>query len=106
QQYIEQSIRPGDHVAYAAEFLEHRFLRNHLAAVNFQPQQFLYGKAGNEEIVLPARITVAAVEADAAGRQRGRIKDDGLIGIGRGLLEDARLQSHRGETPAVIVALV
>ena len=105
-QDIKQSIRPGDHVAHAAKLLEHRFLGDDLAAFDLKAQKFLPGQGGDEQVILPSRIAVPAVEADAAGRDGGTVGCDGRVGVGRALLEDARLEPHRGKSPAVIVAFV
>ena len=106
QQDIQQPIRSHDHIAHPAEFLEQDFLAHDLAALGLQAQQFLSRQRAHEQIVLPARIFVAAVESDAAGRDRRRVEGDGRIGIGCALAQDARLQAHGRQAPAIIMALV
>src|SRR5512146_496016 len=58
-QDIEKPVRPLDHVAHAAKFLEQWLLSRDTAALRLQPEQLLARQRRDEEAVLPSRITIA-----------------------------------------------
>src|SRR4030095_14160486 len=102
QRDIEVPVGPDGEVAYAAELREDRFLVRDAVAGDLEPPELLASERAHKEVVPPLRITIAAVEDDAAWPDRRGPVDDGLFHPFLRGLGDTLLNAVADYAPAVV----
>src|SRR5690606_22626361 len=106
QRNVEVPVGPLNDVAHPAELVEDDLLVHDLVTIGLEPLEPLADEAADEQArVLPARIPVAGVEADAGRRHRRRPVDDRVDhSFGRG--HHVRLHALGRDAPAVVATLL
>src|SRR5918993_4871086 len=103
---IYKAVGADDHVADTPDILEQHLLPRHARALDFEAPQFLRGERAHEQVPIPLRKGIAAVEVDRAHRDRRCPLGDRLLHalVRRAVGHGSAVVVHaiRDDRPAVV----